>query len=205
MYVHKMNKKRYENQNMDRSFLLLDEISKGGQLTQRDLSKKLNIALGLVNSYLKNLVAKGYVTVKTIPAKRYVYYLTPKGFGEKSRLTYHLLQDYTRIYREARANLKKLFREMSDSGIKKVVFAGADEVTEIAYVTLKETGLELAGVIDEGKAGQRFLGMKVKTINDIDDMRFDCIVVTSYLRREEILKYLLSNGIPKKGIKLIFQ
>jgi len=205
MNVHKMNKERQENQNMDGSLLLLDEISKGGPLSQRDLSKKLNIALVLVNSYLKNLVAKGYVTVKAIPAKRYVYYLTPKGFGEKSRLTYHLLQDYTRIYREARANLKKLFREMSDSGIKKVVFAGVDEVTEIAYLTLKETDLELAGVIDAEKAGQRFLGMHVKTMNAIDDTSYDCIVVTSYLRRDEILKYLLSNGIPKKNIKLIFQ
>jgi DNA-binding MarR family transcriptional regulator len=205
MDVHKMNKERQEKQNIYKSLLLLDEISKGGPLSQRALSKKLNIALGLVNSYLKNLVAKGYVTVKAIPAKRYVYYLTPKGLGEKSRLTYHLLQDYTRIYREARANLRKLFREMSDSGIKKVVFAGADEVTEIAYLTLKETDIELAGVIDAEKAGQRFLGMDVKTVSDIDATSYDCIVVTSYLKREEILKYLLSNGIPKKDIKLIFQ
>ena len=94
---------------------------------------------------------------------------------------------------------------MSDSGIKKVVFAGADEVTEIAYLTLKETDIELAGVIDAEKAGQRFLGMDVKTVSDIDATSYDCIVVTSYLRREEILKYLLSNGIPKKDIKLIFQ
>jgi DNA-binding MarR family transcriptional regulator len=200
-----MNKERQGNQNMYRSLLLLDEISKGGPLSQRDLSKKLNIALGLVNSYLKNLVAKGYVTVRAIPAKRYIYYLTPKGFGEKSRLTYHLLHDYTRIYREARANLKKLFREMSDSGIKKVVFAGADEVTEIAYLTLKETDIELAGVVDTEKAGQRFLGMDVKAMNDIGDTSYDCIVVASYLKREEILKYLLSNGIPEKNIKLIFQ
>ncbi|RPI33950.1 MAG: winged helix-turn-helix transcriptional regulator [Nitrospiraceae bacterium] len=205
MDVHKMNKERQEKQNIYKSLLLLDEISKGGPLSQRALSKKLNIALGLVNSYLKNLVAKGYVTVKAIPAKRYVYYLTPKGLGEKSRLTYHLLQDYTRIYREARANLRKLFREMSDSGIKKVVFAGADEVSEIAYLTLKETDIELAGVIDAEKAGQRFLGMDVKTVSDIDATSYDCIVVTSYLKREEILKYLLSNGIPKKDIKLIFQ
>jgi len=205
MDVHKMNKERQEKQNIYKSLLLLDEISKGGPLSQRALSKKLNIALGLVNSYLKNLVAKGYVTVKAIPAKRYVYYLTPKGLGEKSRLTYHLLQDYTRIYREARANLRKLFREMSGSGIKKVVFAGADEVSEIAYLTLKETDIELAGVIDAEKAGQRFLGMDVKTVSDIDATSYDCIVVTSYLKREEILKYLLSNGIPKKDIKLIFQ
>ena len=42
-----------------RSLLVLDEISKNGNVTQRDLSKNLGIALGLVNSYIKNLVSKG--------------------------------------------------------------------------------------------------------------------------------------------------
>ena len=88
---------------------MLDEISRGKSLSQRDLSKKLNVALGLVNSYLKNLVSKGYVTIKTIPAKRYTYYLTPKGFTEKTRLTYQLLQDYTNIYQEARRDSRRCF------------------------------------------------------------------------------------------------
>lgn len=183
---------------------ILDELSHNDTITQRDLSQRLGIALGLINSYIKNLAAKGYITVKSIPPKRYAYLLTPKGFAEKTRLTYHLLQDYTRIYRDTRTNLKKIFREMSDSGIKKVVFAGADEVTEIAYLTLKETDIELAGVIDAEKVGQIFLGMNVKTMSDIDDASYDCILVASYLKREEILQYLLSEGIPEKNIKLIF-
>jgi DNA-binding MarR family transcriptional regulator len=111
-----------------RSLQILDELSNNDSLTQRDLSSRLGIALGLVNSYIKNLIAKGYITVKTIPPKRYAYYLTPKGFAEKTRLTYDLLHDYTRIYREARTNLKKLFQELQDTGCRRIVFAGADEV-----------------------------------------------------------------------------
>ena len=95
------------NQDSYKSLQLLDEISKGEPLSQRDLSKKLNLALGLVNSYLKNLVSKGYITIKTIPAKRYTYYLTPKGFSEKTRLTYQLLQDYTNIYRDSTQRFPK--------------------------------------------------------------------------------------------------
>jgi predicted transcriptional regulator len=91
------------------SLQILDELSNNDSLTQRDLSSRLGIALGLVNSYIKNLVAKGYLTVKAIPSKRYAYYLTPKGFAEKTKLTYDLLHDYTRVYREARKILKQLF------------------------------------------------------------------------------------------------
>ncbi len=92
-----------------RSLQILDELAQNDSLTQRDLSGRLGIALGLVNSYIKNLVAKGFITVKAIPPKRYTYYLTPKGFTEKTRLAYDLLQDYTRIYREAKNNLRSLF------------------------------------------------------------------------------------------------
>jgi len=59
MNVQKMNGQKIENQDSYKSLLLLDEIAKGEPLSQRDISKKLNIALGLVNSYIKNLVSKG--------------------------------------------------------------------------------------------------------------------------------------------------
>lgn len=199
-----MNNEEQGSQDTYKSLLLLDEISKGEPLSQRDLSKKLNIALGLVNSYIKNLVSKGYVTVKAIPAKRYAYYLTPKGFAEKTRLAYDLLHDYTRIYREARENLKQLFKEMSADGVKKVVFAGADEVAEIAYITLQETDLELTGVVDGEMAGKKFFGFEVRPMDAIDGMSYDCLVVTTHLKREKIYGELLKNGVKKGKIKTIF-
>jgi len=187
-----------------RSLQILDELANNDALTQRDLSKRLGIALGLVNSYIKNLIAKGYITVKGIPPKRYAYYLTPTGFAEKTRLTYHLLQDYTRIYREAKNNLKKLFKELHDDGVKKVVFAGIDEVAEIAYITLQETNLELCGVVDGEKAGEYFFGRKIIPFDGVNNLEHDCIVVTSYLKKDAIYKELLLHNVQKTFIKVIF-
>ena len=183
---------------------ILNELSSNDSMTQREMSKSLGIALGLVNSYIKNLIAKGYVTVKSIPRKRYLYFLTPEGFAEKTRLTYHLLQDYTRIYREARSGLKVLFHDLRSDGVRRVVFAGADEVAELAYITLQETDLELSGVVDVLAAGRKFFGRDVKPIKEIRDMSYDCIVVTSYLKSEEIYQELLRNGMRDKDIKVIF-
>jgi len=187
-----------------KSLQILDELSSNDSLTQRDLSSRLGIALGLVNSYIKNLVAKGFITVKSIPPKRYAYYLTPKGFAEKTRLTYDLLHDYTRIYREARKNLKHLFHDLQQNGMKRIVFAGADEIAEIAYLTLQETGLKLAGVVDLEKAGEEFFGRKICPMQDLKDMDYDCIVVTSYLKRENISRELMNHGTAKKDIRTIF-
>ncbi len=187
-----------------RSLQILDELSGNDSLTQRDLSSNLGIALGLVNSYIKNLVAKGYITIKTIPSKRYAYYLTPKGFTEKTRLTYHLLQDYTRIYREARVNFKVLFRDLENKGAQKIAFAGADEVAEIAYITLQETGLKLVGVLDEKKAGEKFFGIAIKPLKDVAALDYDIIVVTSYLNRRTIYQELIAVKVEKKNIQVMF-
>ena len=188
-----------------RSLQILDELSNNDALTQRDLSQRLGIALGLVNSYIKNLVAKGYITVRNIPTKRYAYYLTPKGFAEKSRLAYDLLQDYTRIYREAKNNYRQLFFELERSGVKRIVFAGADEVAEFAYINLQDTGLELTGVVDDHNAGEKFFGHKIMPFSAITNLPFDTIVITSYVRRDMIMQELLQTGVDRKSINLIFK
>ncbi len=187
-----------------RSLQILDELSNNDSLTQRDLSGRLGIALGLVNSYIKNLVKKGFITVKAIPSKRYAYYLTPKGFMEKTRLTYDLLHDYTRIYREARQNLKILFNKMQHDGVKKVVFAGADEIAEIAYISLHETTIELIAVVDAERSGEIFFNRTIQPLQAIDDMNYDSIVVTSYLKRKMIYQKLIQSKVDKKDIQIIF-
>ena len=72
-----------ENQDI-RTLKLLEEIDNDRTPTQRDLSKKLNISLGLVNLFIKRLGKKGYFKIKTIPKNRVKYILTPKGAAEKT-------------------------------------------------------------------------------------------------------------------------
>lgn len=206
--VHIMNKKVVSTPPTEtgryRDLQILDELSNNDALTQRDLSKQMGIALGLVNSYIKNLVAKGYLTVKNIPSKRYAYYLTPNGFAEKTRLAYDLLQDYTRIYREAKNNYRQLFSELEHSGVKRIVFAGADEVAEFAYITLQETKIELSGVVDLDRAGEMFFGRQISPLSGLLNMEYDSIVVTSCLKRESLHRSLLEHGIADKSIRNIF-
>lgn len=201
-YVHNMNSSSdFEDH---KTLQILNELSDNGNTTQRDISTRLGIALGLVNSYIKNLITKGYIKVKSIPPRRYAYYITPKGFAEKTRLTYHFLQNYTRIYREARVSLKTLFNELQARGVKRVVFAGADEVAEIAYLTLQETELELSGIVDEEKAGKKFFGREILPIKNLGSIVHDSIVITSYKKSEKLYKELLINNVNKKDIKVIF-
>ncbi|MFQ5354120.1 MAG: winged helix-turn-helix transcriptional regulator [Thermodesulfobacteriota bacterium] len=182
-----------------RSLLLLDEISRDHHITQRDLSQRLGLALGLVNSYLKNLVSRGYITVSTIPKQRYSYYLTPRGFAEKSRLTYRHLQNFTNLYKVARKDFQGLFEALEHSKRRKIVFCGVDETAEIAYLSLMERDLALIGVLDEEKEGN-FFSLPIRRVEDLQDLEYDAVVITSFRGGSAIKELLLKSGVEEGRI-----
>ncbi|RII29161.1 MAG: transcriptional regulator [Geobacter sp.] len=183
-----------------RSFLLLSEIAGEEPLSQRELSRRAGIAVGLVNSYLKNLVAKGYVRVKNFPRNRYAYLLTPTGIAEKSRLAYQHLSYFTNLYTVARQDYLDLFRRLEESGVREVIFCGVDEVAEVAYLSLRETGLELAGVMDDGRQGDQFFGVKVVSLAEGVRREGVPVVISSLKQRDELMEALRGLGVPKTGI-----
>ena len=88
---------------------ILEAIEESSDVTQRHLARRLGVALGLANSYLKRCVRKGLIKVQQAPANRYLYYLTPKGFAEKSRLTAEYLRVSLSFYRRASDSLAAIF------------------------------------------------------------------------------------------------
>ena len=178
-----------------RSLQLLSEISGEEPLSQRELSRRLGIAVGLVNSYLKNLVSKGFVRVKNFPSNRYAYLLTPQGFAEKSRLAYQHLSYFTSLYTVARQDYLDLFHRLENAGVREVVFCGVDEVAEVAYLSLRETGLELVAVMDDSRTGDIFFGVPIVSL--ADGVRHDTasLVISTLKRKDEIVQLLQGLGV----------
>ena len=173
-----------------RSLQLLSEISGEEPLSQREISRRLGIAVGLVNSYLKNLVSKGFVRVKNFPSNRYAYLLTPQGIAEKSRLAYNHLNYFTSLYTVARQDYLNLFRYLEDAGVHEVIFCGVDEVAEVAYLSLQETNLKLAAVMDDIRQGNLFFGVQIVSIA-AGVREFHAPLVISSLKRRDELKLVL--------------
>src|SRR5262249_51283838 len=88
---------------------LLESVERGGEQSQRRLASELGIALGLVNAYIKRCINKGLLKVGEAPARRYAYYLTPRGFAEKSRLTVEYLSYSFSLFRRAKQDLSATF------------------------------------------------------------------------------------------------
>lgn len=190
-----MNDNHEKSLHSYRSFLLLSEIGGEEPLSQRELSRRLGIAVGLVNSYLKNLIAKGCVRISSFPRNRYSYLLTPQGMAEKSRLAYQHLSYFTNLYTTARQDYLGLFRRLAASGIHEVAFCGVDEVAEIAYLSLKETEMVLSVVMDDVKAGGEFFGLEIVSMAEGVAKGVSPIVITSSKRDVAIRESLLLLGV----------
>ena len=178
-----------------RSLQLLCEITGDEPLSQRELSRRLGIAVGLVNSYLKNLVAKGYVRVKNFPSNRYAYLLTPQGLAEKSRLAYQHLSYFTSLYTVARQDYLDLFHRLEAAGVREVAFCGVDEVAEVAYLSLRETGLKLVAVMDDARSGEVFFGVPVVSLAEGVREVGAPVVISSLKRRDELTQMLSGLGV----------
>lgn len=126
---------------------LLKAVHENEASTQRVMAQQVGMALGLVNTYLKRCIKKGYIKVVSAPRSRYSYYLTPKGFAEKSRLTAEYLSVSFNLVRHARSQYTELFAQCRANGWTRIAFAGTGDLAEIAVMCLNGAGLELVGFV----------------------------------------------------------
>jgi DNA-binding MarR family transcriptional regulator len=186
-----------------RTLQLLEEIERSSTPSQRDLAKKLNISLGLVNSFIKRLAQKGYFKVTTIPRNRVKYILTPKGAAEKTQLTYEYIQYSYRYFKEARKKLRQLFLSLDEMAVRRIVFCGTGDFAEIAFISLKDTSLKLVAMVDYQNKGDKFFGENVLSPEALLSLDFDRILITAVEQREQIFRAIVDAGLPKEKIVVL--
>ncbi len=179
---------------------LMGEIDRDGDHSQRELSQRLDLSLGLVNTFLKRLVSKGYSKVTTLPKNRLKYFLTPEGIARKSKLTVEYLHYSMNFYRDIKLLLLKKYKEMETNNVQSILFWGAGEVADLAYLYLQQTNIQLAGIIDDEKQGKKFFNFKIERSHRVRQLEWDMIFVTGLDDIEEDIKKLLENGITQERI-----
>ncbi len=194
---------------VERDLEILTAIEEGRPLTQRALAERLGVALGLANLYLKRLARKGCIKIVEFPKKpasrkRLRYLLTPRGVAEKTRLTYEHMAYSLNLYRRARQTLRESLGRLADGGAKRVVLYGAGEAAEVAYLTLKELGLEPVGVFARSATG-RFLGFPVRALAELAAEEFDVVIVATFERPEPSLAELGQLGLAPERIVTLRQ
>jgi len=181
-----------------RDLRLLEAVQKDGRVTQRGLASQLGMALGLANIYLKRMVHKGFIKCVNVQPNRIMYLVTPRGIAEKARLTYEFMDYSLHLYGEVRQRLRAVLVDCAAAG-QRVAIYGRGEAAELAYLSLKESGLEPVAVFDR-ENGRHFLGMPVRPVREHATVDFDLIIVASLDSSGQQFGELLEVGIPRKKL-----
>jgi len=179
-----------------RELSLLQELEKNPIVSQRELSNKFGIALGVTNACLKRMVRRGWIRISSLNHHKIGYFLTPKGFTEKAKLTLHLISWTVKHYSSLKDIIGERLLEMQNRGVERIVFYGVSDEMEIAYVTLQGLNLKLVGIVeDEEKMSRKeVFGFELKGIEKVETLKPDAVLITSFIgqdeRREKLKKLL---------------
>lgn len=196
---------------MEITLEILRVVEKDESVTQRSAAENIGVALGLINTYFKRCVKKGFIKVRQVPANRYAYYLTPKGFAEKSRLTAEFLSQSLELFRQSRRDYDSIFERCTEIGWRSVAFYGVSDLVDLATLCAKDHDVELVGILDPNSEIDVYNGLRVclniATLGKVDGFVFSALAEPgeSYRRfcavsgPENILVPPMLELFPKRG------
>ena len=144
------------------------ELKADPSQSQRSLSRKLNISLGLTNSILQNLIHRGLIKVQKMTGRKILYLITPKGMVQATNFIYDRVRETRHYYQYAKDLLTARFTILYDKGARRAVIYGTGQLAEITYLSLLDSHLKLHSILtdDPASAQQICLGHEVLTLSD---------------------------------------
>jgi predicted transcriptional regulator len=192
-----------------RKFLILDSIEKNKDITQRELSIEVGVAVSMINLYLNDyekegLIQKSYQSTKTV-----YYYLTKKGIEMKKVLNIGYLNSSLGVYNKAKKNIIDFLNQIIKKGYKDIILYGAGEVAEILLQTIAlnhEFLLNVICVIDDdtNKQGKKIVSSEIISLEEVNDIEHDGILISSYTNNKKIIEKLKAMNYDYKKIIQFF-
>lgn len=121
----------------ENELLILEIIENNASVTQREITKKSGLSLGMVNLLLKKFVKKGIVKLERLDGKSFRYILTPEGFKEKSKKTIDYIKRYYNKTLIIKQNIERVIRTYGKNRTY-ALFGNDKEMKEIIEGILKE-------------------------------------------------------------------
>ena len=191
--------------NSDRELNLLNEVQQHPEASQRQLSARLGIALGMTNLLLHNLAEKGCIRITNAGWRRFVYALTPEGISRKIHLTLNYVHRFLEHYSQVRQTLREELAQESLNAESRIAIYGKGEFAELVYLGLKELGIEEMEIfVANAEKGDKFLGMPVQDATTLKPANFDRVVIATPGQAEAQYQTLLEQGIGRGKLVLFF-
>ena len=122
----------------EREFELINIIGPELGLNQRDLSKHMNISLGMINMLIRRLIAKGFIRIQQLDKRKVEYLLTPKGFAEKMQKSVKYTLKTMNSIGLIKNGLKAVLIKLVEQGEKRFIMLGESDFSALVEMVLKE-------------------------------------------------------------------
>jgi DNA-binding MarR family transcriptional regulator len=126
----------------DYEFKIIYEIGKDLNTTQRKISHRIGLSLGMTNLVIKKLIAKGYVKVKGLNRRQIQYILTPRGFTEKVKKTHRYLLGTIDTLKKVKEKIQDTVLEYYEKGERNFTILGKGEFANIVEISLRDMAKE---------------------------------------------------------------
>ena len=132
-----------------RILTIFNKVENSPGINQRKLSRELGISLGLTNTYFQRVLKKGWIRAKKVKPRRWLYFLTPQGALEKSRLSLSYMHRTLESFRELKSKGDEHLHVLSKKGVRGIHLCGEDDLTEVLSYCFSGFKIELLSVIPE--------------------------------------------------------
>jgi predicted transcriptional regulator len=184
---------------------ILNQIEDDPEISQRDLSTRAGIALGLTNIVLKNLVQKGYIRMTRTTWKRWIYSLTPDGFTHKIHLTVSYIRRVLHDYQGIRETLMQELEPLALNAESTVALCGSGQFAELVYLGLQEIGIEELDIFESnGRVGEKFIRIPIQDLSTLQPSHYDRILVASLEEVEQTSAKLEKMGVSSDKLVVFF-
>jgi len=183
-----------------RELRLLEEVHNVTDLSQRRLSKRLGIALGVTNLLVRSASRKGYIRATKRNWRSWAYDLTPAGMARKLRLSLSYIDRFLRHYQSVRLQLREEIKSLSLDSNSKVAIVGTSEISEIAYLALCDIGITSVDIFDHDSNGRKFIGMEIKPLSSMDASIYTRIILPNFGDRSRLKQKLNAFGVSEKAV-----
>ena len=185
-----------------RTLTLFNTVESRPEINQRQLARELDVSLGLTNTYFQRVLKKGWVRAQQVKPRRWLYFLTPQGALEKSRLSLSYMHRTLNSFRELKRKGDEHLRILSNKGVSGIHLCGENDLTEVLSFCFSGVEIELLSVISEkdllDNPGQR----ANPTLPELKSG--EVILLASLEHRLSLVEFLVQHGYQKNKHWVLF-
>ena len=185
-----------------RTLTLFNTVESSPEINQRQVARELDVSLGLANTYFQRVLKKGWVRAKQVKPRRWLYFLTPQGALEKSRLSLSYMHRTLDSFRELKNKGDEHLGVLYKKGVSGIHLCGDDDLTEVLSFCFTGLKIELISVIPEKTLLTEIEQSKQLKFPELKSR--EKIMIASLEHRDLIAELLVQHGLRKNKHWVLF-